>query len=245
MEPDSYIPSTRNRQALSGHSSASICVYFLILQSSIIRTCEIVCSVILIEWAKPSELNFLDDPLGFLTELESARCKQFRHQADRGRFVSAWSLARRVLGELTGSDPRDVPITRCCLICGHPSHGKPRLLAGGWDFSLSHAGDRVVLAVTDHGAVGIDVETTDALDNIGNLQGLVLHPDESYFDEVDLLRMWVRKEALLKATGYGLAKPMNSFRIVDRLWGASVRDLDADEGYVAAIAEVAQAMAIR
>lgn len=160
--------------------------------------------------------------------------QRFRQQADRDRFLVAWSMARRVLGEVTRSDPRALAFDRRCDHCDDPHHGKPKLVGGGPDFSLSHAGDRVILAVTDTGRVGVDVEAVAR--HIDELAPMILAPDEVAVSGVDLLRVWVRKEALIKASGHGLARQMSSFDLGALPAGESVRDLPADAGYVAALA---------
>ncbi|GAC1382183.1 MAG: hypothetical protein NVSMB48_11910 [Marmoricola sp.] len=68
--------------------------------------------------------------------------------------------------------------------------------------SLSHAGGVTLAAVAD-GPIGIDHEPLGA--DI-SLQ-VVAHPSETG----DALALWVRKEALLKATGLGLQVDPTSF----------------------------------
>jgi phosphopantetheinyl transferase len=50
--------------------------------------------------------------------------------------------------------------------------------------------------------------------------------------------MWTRKEAVLKASGEGLVVPMTSVIVAAPPYGARVRDVPADDGYVAAVAEL-------
>src|SRR6185503_15339055 len=96
---------------------------------------------------------------------------------------------------------------RSCEHCRHPGHGRPRLVADGPHFSISHSADRVLLALCDTAPVGADVESTGR--DIDRLRRLILHPAEAARPAgPDLLRVWVRKEAVLKATGRGLALAM-------------------------------------
>ena len=123
-----------------------------------------------------------------------------------------------------------------CLTCGSTEHGQP--FAGGvGGLSLSRAGGLVLAAIAD-GPVGIDHEP------IGSEvpREVVAHPSESG----DALRLWVRKEAILKATGLGLQIDPTSFWIDEAgrpspITGYDgpplrVEDLDLD-GFVAAIAQ--------
>lgn len=84
-----------------------------------------------------------------------------------------------------------------CVHCGSRQHGQPVE-----HVSLSHAGGVTLAAVAD-GPIGIDHEPLGA--DI-SLQ-VVAHPSETG----DALALWVRKEALLKATGLGLQVDPTSF----------------------------------
>lgn len=84
-----------------------------------------------------------------------------------------------------------------CRHCGSTQHGQPE-----GNVSLSHAGG-LTLAVLADGPVGIDHEPLEA----DAPWEVVAHPSDSG----DALRLWVRKEAVLKATGLGLAVDPRSF----------------------------------
>jgi 4'-phosphopantetheinyl transferase len=60
-----------------------------------------------------------------------------------------------------------------------------------------------VVAITDAGPVGVDVEAEGAADFAG-FADVALHLGERATNPVDPTRVWVRKEALLKAHGLGL-----------------------------------------
>lgn len=118
-----------------------------------------------------------------------------------------------------------------CVHCGSTEHGQPL-----GNLSLSHAGG-LTLVATAEGPVGIDHEPVDSVlpDDV------VAHPSETE----DPLRLWVRKEAILKATGLGLQVDPKSFWIdaegrpswIHGYDGPTllVTDLDVP-GFVAAIA---------
>jgi len=90
-----------------------------------------------------------------------------------------------------------------CARCGSTEHGQP-LAEGVMGLSLSHAGGLTLAARAD-GPVGIDHEPLDA----DVPRGAVAHPSETG----DPLWLWVRKEAVLKATGLGLQVDPSSFWI--------------------------------
>jgi 4'-phosphopantetheinyl transferase len=194
--------------------------------------------------ARPELVDLLPDD-------EVTRMRRYRRAADQDRHLVAWALTRVILGGTLGCSPAAVPISRSCLHCGETGHGKPRLGGSGPHFSLSHAGDRVIVTVSGDGPVGVDTEVdTDGADEIDSL---VRGSDEEPAHGPSLLRRWVRKEAVLKATGHGLSMPMTCFAVspphaAARLlsWPAdpslpgrlALRDLASPVGYAAAVAVI-------
>jgi len=78
--------------------------------------------------------------------------------------------------------------------------GKP-YLPGGPFFSISHAGGLVLLAVSELGEIGCDVERTDRpLRNGAAIRRKIAQEGE---EDVPLLTLWVKKEAVFKAGGPG------------------------------------------
>jgi 4'-phosphopantetheinyl transferase len=85
--------------------------------------------------------------------------------------------------------------------------------------SVSHSGDWVVVAVTDAGPIGVDVEAHRGIGD--DLARTVL--DDTEFREVKqappgrkeaaFFTYWVRKEAAVKATGDGLRTDLKKVRV--------------------------------
>lgn len=167
-------------------------------------------SVTLLEVAQ--WLPWLDDARQLLDPVEVARVQRRRFPAHRDALAIAYAMHRLVLGQALGEEPARVPLTRDDLGC-------PRLAGDVAFTSLSHADGLVALAVTRSGPVGIDIELRSRAAVMPELAGSVCHPGEAAFlsglDEcargAAMLALWVRKEALLKAAGVGLAVPMASF----------------------------------
>jgi 4'-phosphopantetheinyl transferase len=107
-------------------------------------------------------------------------------------------LVRRVVGH-------DVPVGRRCSRCGSTGHGAPVVEASpDLGTSLARTRGHAVAAVVSGARVGIDVERPDT--DVDRLADVALGPhDAPAPTAAALLRTWVRKEAVLKAAGLGLA----------------------------------------
>lgn len=159
-------------------------------------------------WAAPlppAEARHLVD---ILDTHERGRLDRFHREIDTARYLAAHALARIVLA--AGADPATLVFDRTCR-CGE-QHGKPRLAAGGSEFSMTHGGDLVGVAVHD-APVGLDVEPARPLTDLAGMAAHACSPTESIADEAAFFRLWTRKEALLKATGDGLSAPMSGITL--------------------------------
>lgn len=188
-----------------------------------------------------------------LDDSEQRRAAAIRNDHTQRRFVSAHAMLRILVGQQIGWEPKDLRFGNA------GQHGKPELVYPPIrvHFNIATAGDRVVCAVTESGPVGVDVESHEVIeeaDAAGGIEQVLLTPAER---EVlyefphragALTRWWVRKEALLKATGEGLTidpprlemsapdetPELLSWegRAVPSLW---ISDLDVGVGYEAAV----------
>lgn len=213
-------------------------------------------------WARPDAAHpRLAD---LLDEHERDQLDRFRRPADRARYLAAHALARIVLATSVGTPAERLRFDRRCPHCERP-HGKPELRPdGGPRFSLSHAGDRVALAVVPARQVGVDVERwrPAPTGDPDELAAEVLDETErAVYDRLpeprhrNLLTCWTRKEALLKATGDGLRVSPAQLRVTapDRppaleAWAGPghpgplrMADLTPGGGYVAAVAVLGDA----
>lgn len=170
---------------------------------------------------------------------ERERAAAIRHDRTRQRWVAArWAL-RLVLGRYLDEDP-----ARIVLQLG--SHGKPALATSPAPlrFNLSHSGELALIAVAAEREVGIDVERIDPARRVADLAGIGLGEEEAaavraaapearvslFYDA------WVRREAIAKCLGVGLAAPLPSLPV-------AITGLDTDPGYAAAIAVSGEPMA--
>jgi len=172
-----------------------------------------------------------------LSEDERARASRFKFDRDARRFMVARSALRTLLGGYLGLAPRSVAFT-------YQLHGKPALdgVHAALGFNLSHSGEVAVVAAGWDRAVGVDVELHRPLPDLAGLAARSFAPGEravlDALPETDrpaaFFRCWTRKEAFIKATGQGLAQPLDAF-VVSLAPDEPARflDIDGDPGALA------------
>lgn len=185
-----------------------------------------------------------DEHARVLSAGEHERADRLWRHADRARFRTAWGLTRHALAAHMGTEPEALEFVRTCRSCGALGHGKPALAGARsrWEFSISHSHEYVMLAITDVGPVGVDIEQAD--DHLIQVAAVVCGAKEKPGTADEVLWLWVQKEAVLKATGDGLAVPMTSFTVNPLRWPAhpavadrlTLADPGAPPGYRAAVA---------
>jgi 4'-phosphopantetheinyl transferase len=161
---------------------------------------------------------------------ERQRGASFHFDVDRVRHVVSHGLLRTLVGGYLGKSPAGL-----CFEAGE--YGKPYLAAndaGGLAFNLSHSGDVVLVALAQKGNVGVDVECwTDRIDELGIdriaasvfslTERAALAPMEPAARRAAFYAMWSRKEAYIKATGFGVSRGLDHF---DVSHGADARLLE-------------------
>lgn len=183
------------------------------------------------------------DRIDLLAADELERMRRLRRDEDRRRFVARRAGLRQVLAAYLDIDPRAVVVVRSCQRCGDAEHGRPRL-PGAVDLSFSTASrpGLAVVAVTEAAmSVGVDIERVVDAD-LDALRRTVLTAGEMEAvadgSSTDVVRLWCRKEAVLKAEGVGLAGPSPDSLdvrapVADR-W--HLTDLTPADGWVGALA---------
>lgn len=183
-----------------------------------------------------------------LNHEENDRASRFVTPTLQERFIIAHGALRQILSNYLNIDPKEIEFSV-------NSYSKPQLAEGHGStlqFNLSHSDNQAVFAITREHAIGIDIEKIRTDQNL-NLA-------DRFFSEVEVAELkslpeseqlqaffnvWARKEAIIKATGRGLAQPLRSFTVscqnieeliqVDgREW--SLYPLEIHEEYTAACA---------
>ena len=155
----------------------------------------------------------LGPPAAPLDAGERARAARMLDPHAARRWAWAHGAMRAILAGHLGLDPAAV-----AYLAGE---GKPRLrpgpgIPGDLDFSLAHSGDWAWLALARGCAVGVDLEQVLPSRDGRAMAKLVCTPGESRVlagcagagGNRAFHRIWVRKEALLKAAGTGFAGPL-------------------------------------
>ena len=165
----------------------------------------------------------LDAVAQWLDTRDLTRVVALNREDDRARFATGRALLRLVASRLMEVPPQGVRVRMLCPLCGSDRHGRPVVTAVDGvrppQVSIAHAGDRVVVALTMTGPVGVDVERVSATpDGVADVAwspaeraALDLQPEGRSSEA--RARVWVRKEAVLKATGYGLAVAPSSLTV--------------------------------
>ncbi len=161
-----------------------------------------------------------DDAL--LTRAELSRRDRLQRANDRDAYTAAHILVRECAAELCGVPTDAIVIEQRCPECGEPGHGRP-YVADRPDVhvSLSHS-RRHAAAIAGWQPCGIDVE--DTARKVAPIPR-ALSPDERGWLATQpdpgaaFLRLWVRKEAVVKAgTGTLATDVLNAPNVMD--WSA-------------------------
>ena len=151
--------------------------------------------------------------LTLLNDTELARARRFQRSCDSDRSLLGAALLRITAARHLGVRPADVAVDRTCGRCG-AQHGRPQLPGSGLHASVSHSGDIVAVALTGAGPVGVDVEAVRSIDFAAVTDSVCVPAERGEVrSALDFYTYWTRKEAVLKATGEGLSRPMTDLQV--------------------------------
>lgn len=169
------------------------------------------------------------------SEGEKAHAGRFLRPVDALRHLAGRAACRSLLAALRGGRAVDGEFTA-------NRWGKPSLVDGDLEFSISHSGDEIWLAAARAMPVGIDVQQDEPGLDAQGLGDAFFHPLEAQAirdagpegGPAAFRRCWVRKEAVVKALGRGLSVPLSSFAVAVDARGGDwlARPPRSDEGPV-------------
>ncbi len=163
----------------------------------------------------PEDATFFDEWYKKMPDKRRERCDRFRNEADRNRCITSYALLVYALRDtgLAGDDT---------VAIKEGPDGKPYLADIPVHFNISHAKDRVLVALS-HLEVGCDVEcrSTGAL----KVAKRFFAPEEYEFlsritDEetqgLEFTKLWTLKESVVKCCGEGIRRAFDDFRVADK-----------------------------
>lgn len=137
------------------------------------------------------------------------RCKKFRFYEDTLRTLYGEAMVRSILAQKLAIKNKDIKIS-------WTRFGKPYADGLPVQFNISHAGDWVVVAISEN-EVGVDIEQIKEVEM--NLAERYFNKEEHAYiqrqEETNRLAVfyaiWTLKESYVKWLGTGLSMPINSF----------------------------------
>jgi len=171
-----------------------------------------------------------------LSDDERERAGRYVFERDRRRYIAGRAFLRSLLSAYLKEPPASI-------VFKYSHRGKPGLQSAGYEndlqFNFSNAADWALAAVCRNHLVGIDLEQVHPM------------PDEDDFarqffcpSEIALLRsrmgaeklktffeLWTCKEALLKAMGDGLTRPINEVEVLLENGTARLVSISGDQEY--------------
>lgn len=188
-----------------------------------------------------ADLAAVDVDEDILSVAELGRALGIASPAMLRQYLAAHTWLRRRLAEYLECSPADVEF-------GAGEHGKPEIVSPQTDlsFNLSYSGGMAMLAVGFRVELGVDIETLEgAKVNPEMIHRVLSRPEaDSVLGAPDMLKeffkLWVRKEAMAKATGWGVDQEMTTTNVlglspVSRN-GFDAIDVNLGEGFIAAVA---------
>jgi 4'-phosphopantetheinyl transferase len=145
---------------------------------------------------------------------EQARAARYLDDGVRQRFILARGMLRQILGHALNLQPQEI-------VFEYGKRGKPFLPDSGLQFNLSHAEDRLLLAVAENQVIGADIEYIRPMTEMYTVARMNFSTQEqaAFFalpesqQRYAFYTGWTRKEAYIKAMGDGFALPLKDFDV--------------------------------
>jgi 4'-phosphopantetheinyl transferase len=167
-------------------------------------------------------------PPGLLEMLDGAERERDALAARHGRrgYGAGRVALRLLLGARMDLPPARVALLRHCASCGRDGHGKPALASAApganldLGFSIATASGVTLIAVVRRGAVGVDLERVPPTGPLTWPRPCFSARERQELSRLGPRRLpeaaarsWVRKEAVAKCVGRGLAMPLRGVEV--------------------------------
>jgi 4'-phosphopantetheinyl transferase len=151
-----------------------------------------------------------------LSQPELTKADRFRFPIHRIRYIAAHHYLRQTLSQYLDVPPNAIDFA-------YAEYKKPYLsfpASSPIQFNLAHSGDLAIFGIGITHPLGIDVEkvqetfnmdVADRFFSIQECEHLRLLPAND--QRLAFYRIWARKEAMIKATGKGLAQSLSAFSV--------------------------------
>lgn len=162
------------------------------------------------------DLDNCNDNITVLSEAEFERLNKFKLTINKKRYYTYRTALRRIISNYLNINPAKITFAK-------NKYGKPSLSSNlnekNISFNISHSNEKLLIAVTLKNDIGIDLEYTSDNRKVFDISSQVFTSQElklleSVNNKVDMFyRIWTRKEAFLKASGYGMFMDMSKINI--------------------------------
>lgn len=156
-----------------------------------------------------------DQCQSWLTDGERCAATRLKQLSSRNQHIVGRGMVRRLLSRRANCKPSDLVFE-----CSH--NGKPSVIAPRSairPFNISHTEGLVLVALSDRGEIGVDVESLSRRIDIHLAERYFAKPEVDYINSwhdfhcrsMAFIKVWTLKESFVKATGLGLSIPLSSF----------------------------------
>ena len=161
-----------------------------------------------------NNVHLMDQAWSCLSAEELVRADRFKVEPAKHNFLISHYLLRQTLSRYLQTDASTIRYR-------YGEHGKPHLDTPderNLQFSLSHSGNRLLVAICHDGEIGVDIERIQEKSNPLQLARHFMSKDEALQlaelkDPVAqrefFFTLWTRKEAYVKALGKGFFHAIN------------------------------------
>ncbi len=169
-------------------------------------------------WTAPLSVDDhrMDEMLSRLSPGEQNRVGTLIEERAVRQYIVSRAMQRQILASYVGASPSEIRF-------GYVAMGKPTLAHPneiGLTFNTTHSGDLVIIAVTVHRDVGVDVEQVRSIPRALRVSKRVYSADEHErltslpADRLDkeFLSIWVKREGTAKARGDSVWRGLASWK---------------------------------